>query len=92
MNNYKIIKSVLITFSVLGSTVSMAADNGITKEDIKRLQVNAFAEEMQVEIEKSVHSELQSSLKSTEIDIQTDVAVNAMDENTMPVQPTISSR
>jgi len=92
MNNYKTIKSVLLIFAVLGSTASIAADSGITKEDIKRLQVNAFAEEMQLEMGKTVHSELQSSLKSSEIDIKSDVAVNAMDENTLPVEPTISSR
>lgn len=91
MNNYKTISAIFLALS-MGSSAVLAADNGITKEDLKRLQVNAYSEEMQHEMEKSIHSELQTNIKGAEFEIQVDEVSATPDSPSVPVQPTLSSR
>src|SRR5210317_234173 len=75
-NRGGVMKGNLVAYSMLcGSLLGaalpvMGAGNGITKEDIKRLQVNAFAQEMQLEMEKSAFSELESSIADPELNAE----------------------
>ena len=92
MCNHKRTSGVILALALLASAASLAAENGITKEDIKRLQINAFTEEMQTDIEKSARSELQNSMKNKSVDIGNTVSVSAMEESSMPTEPTISTR
>jgi Na+-translocating ferredoxin:NAD+ oxidoreductase RnfG subunit len=91
MNNYKTISAMFLTLS-LSSTAVLAAENGITKEDIKHMQATAYSEAMQQEMEKSIHSELQTNIKAADYEIQADVASNAADDQSIRVRPALSSR
>lgn len=91
MNNYKTISAIFLTLS-LSSTAVLAAENGISKEDLKRLQVSAYSEEMQQDMEKSIHSELQTNMKAADFEIQADMASTTTENPALPVQPTLSSR
>ncbi len=91
MNNYKTISAMFLTLSP-SSTAVLAAENGITKEEIKRMQATAYSETMQQEMEKSIHSELQTNIKAADYEIQADVAINAADDQSIPVRGALSSR
>ena len=92
MKNKKMVGSFLIALTTLGTSWALAADNGITKEDIKQLQVNAYTEEMQKEMEKSVRSDLNSSLKTSDFKVAADAPASVADEKIVLEAPAITSR
>lgn len=92
MKTRLVLSMSIFTAAVAVSLPATSDSNGITKEDIKRLQVNAFAEEMQMEMGKSALSDLKTKMENTEPHVKADIASAVAEQNTIPEQPKISAR
>ena len=92
MKLQKLPSAMVLSIALFGPAMATADDNGIDKEDLKRLQINAFAEELQAEMEQSAKTELKSKMVSTQVDIQNNLAASTMEENTIVSEPTVGSR
>ncbi len=93
MSNKTLSLAVVLLAATAASHSVLSADdtNGITRDDIKRLQINAFAEEMQLEMEQAARSELKTSVEILPVTMPQDAAAN-MEAATLPQEPSVSSR